>query len=197
MLLIVGLGNPGREYDRTRHNVGFAAVDELARRYGLSFSEKRAKSLVAAGSVAGQRIALAKPQTFMNLSGQAVVGLSQWYKLDPASELLIIFDELDLPFGVLRLRTRGSAGTHNGMRSIVGQLGTQEFPRLRIGIDPTPRGWDAANYVLGRFLPDEEARLPEVFDTVATTVDRILRDGFTAAMNQVNAPPRNPDTETK
>jgi PTH1 family peptidyl-tRNA hydrolase len=186
--LIVGLGNPGSEYERTRHNVGFRCVNELARRFGFEFSGKRANARIAEGQIAGQRVALARPQTFMNLSGNAVVGLAQWYKIDPAEQLVIVYDDLDLPFGVLRLRARGSAGTHNGMRSIVGQLGAQEFPRLRIGIDKPPPGWDTARYVLGRFTKEEEAALPTIIDRAADALELVLREGLTAAMNRVNAP---------
>lgn len=188
MLLIVGLGNPGAEYTRTRHNIGFACVDTLAERHGLHFSDKRAKARLAAGTILGQRVALAKPQTFMNLSGQSVVGLCQWYKLSPAEDLLVVYDDLDLPFGVLRLRMRGSAGTHNGMRSIVGLLGTQGFPRLRVGINGVPPGWNAARYVLSRFAPEEESRLPEIVTAAAQAIETVLRSGFTTAMNQINAP---------
>lgn len=186
MWVIVGLGNPGEEYAKTRHNVGFQSVNELARRHGLAFDDKRAKSRIAAGQIAGQRVALAKPFTYMNLIGQAVVGLCQWYKVDPARELLVIYDDLDLPFGVLRLRERGSAGTHNGMKSVIGQLGMQAFLRVRVGIGQGPPGRDAASYVLGRFTRDEEVALPELYGRVADAVELILREGFTAAMNRYN-----------
>ncbi len=134
MWLIVGLGNPGEEYTKTRHNIGFQCVNEVARRHGLDFSKKQSKARIAEGQIAGQRVALVKPFTFMNLIGQSVVGLCNWYKITPAERLLVIYDDLDLPFGALRLRERGSAGTHNGMKSIVGLLGSQEFPRIRFGI---------------------------------------------------------------
>lgn len=186
VLLIVGLGNPGEEYARTRHNIGFQAANELARRYGLRFDDKLARSRVAAGQIAGQRVAIAKPFTYMNDSGHAVVGLKNWYKLDPTAELLVIYDEMDLPFGTLRLRKRGSAGTHNGMRSIVRLLGTEEFPRLRVGISSGPPGRDAARYVLSRFSQEEEAALQGIHDRIADTVETILREGFLAAMNKVN-----------
>ena len=188
MWLIVGLGNPGEEYAKTRHNIGFQSVDELARRHNLQFSSKRAKAQIAEGYIAGQRVALAKPLTFMNASGQAVVGLCQWYKIAPEHELLVVYDDLDLPFGVLRLRSRGSAGTHNGMRSIVNLLGTQEFGRLRIGIDQAPPNWDTVRYVLGRFRPEEEARLPNIRAQTADAIELMLREGLTAAMNRYNAP---------
>jgi PTH1 family peptidyl-tRNA hydrolase len=186
MWLIVGLGNPGERYARTRHNIGFEGLDALARRHGLEFRGKRANSLIAEGNIAGQRVALVKPQTYMNLSGQAVSALRGWYKIDPARELLVVYDDLDLPFGKLRLRERGSAGTHNGMRSIVGQLGGNEFPRLRVGIDQPPGKMDAAAYVLSRFRKEEEAELPFLLDTIADAVELVLREGLTAAMNKYN-----------
>jgi peptidyl-tRNA hydrolase, PTH1 family len=184
--LIVGLGNPGEEYARTRHNVGFGAVNEIARRHGLAWSGKRSNARLAEGHIGGQRVALARPQTFMNLSGQAVVGLCQWYKLDPTRELLVIYDDIDLPFATLRLRERGSAGTHNGMKSIVSLLGTQVFPRLRVGIGQKPEGWDLAKYVLGRWTRDEEQALPGLYERIADAADLIAREGFTAAMNRYN-----------
>jgi peptidyl-tRNA hydrolase, PTH1 family len=186
MWLIVGLGNPGEKYDRTRHNIGFACVETLARRHGLEFRVKRANSLVAEGSIGGQRVALVKPQTYMNESGRAVSSLRSWYKVEPARELLVIYDDLDLPFARLRLRERGSPGTHNGMRSIVAQLGGNEFPRLRVGIDPPPGKMDAAAYVLSRFSKDEDAQIPDLCDRVADATELILREGFITAMNRYN-----------
>jgi len=186
MWLIVGLGNPGERYARTRHNIGFECLDTLAERHGLEFRVKRANSLVAEGSIRGQRVAIAKPQTYMNLSGQAVSSLRGWYKIDPASELLVVYDDLDLPFAKIRIRERGSAGTHNGMRSIVGQLGGGDFPRLRVGIDRPPGKMDPANYVLARFTKDEEAELPALRDTVADAVELMVREGVAAAMNRYN-----------
>jgi PTH1 family peptidyl-tRNA hydrolase len=197
MWLIVGLGNPGEEYTKTRHNIGFQCVNELARRHSLGFDKKIAKSRVAEGQIAGQRVALAKPFTYMNVIGQAVVGLGQWYKIAPERELLVIYDELDLPFGVLRLRERGSAGTHNGMKSVVAQLGSQAFPRLRVGIGQGPPGRDAAKYVLGRFSRDEEVALPDLYARVADAVEVIVREGFTAAMNRYNAAPAKEPTTTQ
>ena len=148
--------------------------------------------------MAGQRVALAKPFTYMNVIGQAVVSLRQWYKIDAERELLVIHDDLDLPFGALRLRERGSAGTHNGMKSLIGQLGSQVFPRIRVGIGQGPPGRDAAKYVLGRFTREEEAALPEIQARAADAVEVILREGFTAAMNRYNRPPiadHRPPTE--
>lgn len=188
MWVIVGLGNPGEEYAKTRHNIGFQCVKALADRHHLSFSGKRAKARIAEGMIAGERVVLAKPFTYMNDSGQAVVGLCHWYKVNPAHNLLVIYDDFDLPFGTLRLRARGSAGTHNGMRSIIAQLGSQEFPRLRIGIGPLPPNWNVAKYVLSRFAPEQEQQLPEVCARAADAVEVVLREGLTAAMNRYNAP---------
>lgn len=186
MWLIVGLGNPGAQYAGTRHNIGFEAVDALAARHGLAFRGKRANSLIAEGNILGQRVALVKPQTFMNLSGQAVSALRGWYKIDPARELLVVYDDMDLPFARLRFRERGSPGTHNGMRSIVGQLGGNEFPRLRVGIDQAPGRMDAAAYVLSRFSKAEEAELPALRDTIVDALELLLREGLTTAMNRYN-----------
>lgn len=187
MWLIVGLGNPGTTYAHTRHNIGFDAIDLLANRHGLEVRGKRAQSLVGEGQIAGQRVALVKPQTYMNLSGQAVSALRSWYKIDPARDLLVIYDDMDLPFGRLRFRERGSAGTHNGMRSIIAQLGSSEFPRLRVGIDQAPGHQDAASYVLSRFSKDEAAELPDLLGRVADAVELVIREGLTAAMNRYNS----------
>jgi PTH1 family peptidyl-tRNA hydrolase len=192
---MVGLGNPGDEYAHTRHNIGFQCVSAFARRHRLEFSGKRANARIAEGSVAGQRVALARPATYMNNSGQAVVGLKQWYKIDAAAELIVIYDDVDLPFGALRLRERGSAGTHNGMRSIVGQLGSQQFRRVRVGIGPIPAGWDLARFVLGRFTRDEQEQLPQLCERVADVLDLIVREGFVTAMNRYNAPEKKQESE--
>ncbi len=188
MWVIIGLGNPGEEYTKTRHNIGFQCVKALADRHHLSFSGKRAKARIAEGVIAGERVVLAKPFTYMNDSGQAVVGLCQWYKVNPEHNLLVIYDDFDLPFGTLRLRARGSAGTHNGMRSIISQLGSEVFPRIRVGIDRVPPNWNVAKYVLSRFSSDQEQQLPDVHARAADAVEVILREGLTAAMNRYNAP---------
>ncbi|NJK79928.1 MAG: aminoacyl-tRNA hydrolase [Chloroflexaceae bacterium] len=186
MWLIVGLGNPGEQYARTRHNIGFECVERLAARHGLQFNKKRAQADIAEGTIGGQRVVLARPFTFMNLSGRSVVGLKGWYKINPAEALLVIYDDLDLPFGKLRLRQRGSAGTHNGMRSIVNLMGSQDFPRLRVGIDKPPPRWDTAAYVLGRFSTEQQEELPFIYEQVADAVELVVREGFTAAMNKYN-----------
>jgi PTH1 family peptidyl-tRNA hydrolase len=186
MWLIIGLGNPGEEYVQTRHNMGFQCVATFAKRNNLEFSTKRSQARIAEGMVAGTRVAVAKPFTFMNLSGQAVVGLKQWYKINAESDLIIVYDDIDLPFGTLRLRERGSAGTHNGMRSIVGQLGNQNFRRIRVGVGAPPPGWELANHVLGRFTRDEQQQIPAICDRTADALDLIVREGFVTAMNRYN-----------
>lgn len=186
MWLIVGLGNPGEEYTQTRHNIGFQCVNYLGQRHGLSFGDKRSKARVAEGNIAGQRVALAKPFTYMNDSGQAIAGLRSWYKIDPARELLVIYDDQDLPFGTLRLRERGGPGTHNGMRSVVSLLGSQNFLRLRVGIGNVPPGRDISSYVLGRFTREEQTALPEITGRAADAIEVILREGFVTAMNRYN-----------
>lgn len=184
--LVVGLGNPGERYRNTRHNIGFACLDYLASEYGMRFSTKRGKAVLAEGRIGDERLVLAQPQTYMNLSGQAVSALRNWYKIDPAERLLVIYDDLDLPFGRLRLRQQGSPGTHNGMKSIVGQLGSQQFPRIRVGIDRPPPQWDVKDYVLGKFTATEHADLPDLYERVAAAVTRTVREDFVAAMNSFN-----------
>lgn len=191
MFLIVGLGNPGEEYARNRHNVGFQCVKYIADRHGLRFGEKQHKARIASGTIAGQRVVLAKPFTFMNDSGQSVAALARWYKIEPSRELLVIYDELDLPFGTLRMRPGGSAGGHNGMKSIIQLLGTQDFPRLRVGIGRPPHGGETKGWVLNNWGGGEAELLPQIYTRVADAVDSFIRDGVVLAMNRVNAPPAN------
>ncbi|HZB95675.1 MAG TPA: aminoacyl-tRNA hydrolase [Herpetosiphonaceae bacterium] len=191
MYLIAGLGNPGEEYAKHRHNVGFQSVSYLADRHGLSFTEKQSKARLAPGTIAGRRVVLAKPFTFMNASGQAVAALARWYKIDVKRELLVIYDDLDLPFGTLRLRANGSAGGQNGMKSIIEQLGTQEFARLRVGIGRPPEGWDPRDYVLGNWNREQAEQLPELYARIADATELFIREGIIAAMNRFNASGRD------
>jgi len=184
--LIVGLGNPGRAYQKTRHNIGFLCVDALARDWGLTFSRRRARAEVAEGMAGGRRVILAKPQTFMNDSGEAVRALMKRSNLTPA-DLLVIADDLDLPFGRPRLRGEGSSGGQRGIQSIINQLGTNQFPRLRVGIGRPPPGVDPIDYVLTPFNAAEAAELPALLDRVVHGVDVLLAEGLDAAMNVVNA----------
>lgn len=186
MFLIVGLGNPGEEYVKHRHNVGFQCVTHLAERHGLRFGDKQHKARIAAGSIGGERVVLAKPFTFMNNSGQAVAALVRWYKIEPARELLVIHDDLDIPFGTLRLRANGSAGGQNGVKSIIQLLGTQEFARARVGIGRPPAGWDAADYVLGNWSKEQAAALPALYNRVADSTETWIRDGLALAGTRFN-----------
>jgi peptidyl-tRNA hydrolase, PTH1 family len=186
MFLIVGLGNPGEQYAKNRHNVGFQCVKFLAERHGLSFNEKQHKARIATGMIRGQRVVLAKPFTFMNESGQSVSALLRWYKIDPSSELLVIYDDLDMPFEALRLRANGSAGGQNGMKSIIQLLGTQQIPRLRVGIGRPPAGWQPKDYVLGNWSREQAEKLPTLYGRVADAVETFISDGLTLAMTRFN-----------
>ena len=184
MKLIVGLGNPGREYANTRHNVGFRVVDELAKKGGLRFDHRRAHAQIASGQIAGADVLLAKPQTMMNLSGDAVRGLLQWLSVEP-SDLLVVYDDLDLPFGKIRLRERGSAGGHRGVQSIIDRLGTDAFARLKVGVG-RPEPLDAVEYVLSPFAPEEQSELPGVLDRAVAAVESYLAEGLQMAMSRHN-----------
>ncbi|MBN1657752.1 MAG: aminoacyl-tRNA hydrolase [Anaerolineae bacterium] len=186
--LVVGLGNPGATYARHRHNVGFFIVDALARAHGLSFArDKDARAHVATGQVAGTRVILAKPQTYMNLSGRTAGRLLRAHGV-PIECLLVVYDDLDLPLGRLRLRAEGGSGGHKGMRSIQEVLGTQSFPRLRVGIDRPPAGVDPADYVLQPFAASDRPLLDAVVDRAVTAVECWLAEGVTAAMDRFNQP---------
>ena len=188
--IITGLGNPGREYVRNRHNVGFQFMEALAEKHGLKFSRMMHKGMVAVGEIAGAKVALVKPMTFMNLSGACVGPIARFYKT-PASDVLAVYDELDLPEGLLRLRGKGGAGGHNGMKSLITHLGTDGFPRLRIGIGRPPGRMAASDYVLQDFSAGEMAALNEAFDKAIEGVNRWITQGIDNAMNYVNAPAAN------
>ncbi len=187
--LVVGLGNPGREYDGTRHNIGFAALDRLADKLGCSFRNKSRFSARVAEAGAGDagKVTLAKPQTFMNRSGSAVQALLVWLKIEPG-QLLVVVDDADLPLGQIRLRLSGGSGGHNGLRSIIETLGgNEEFARLRIGIGRTaPLGTDITGHVLGRFAPVEREVAEEAVATAVEAMECCLRDGLAEAMNRFN-----------
>ncbi len=182
--LVVGLGNPGARYANSRHNIGFMIADRFARAHEVDFARKRFNAQIAEGDLSGQRILLVKPQTFMNLSGDAVGKLFAFYKIAP-HDLLVIYDDLDLPLGKMRLRSRGSAGGHHGMESIIARIGTSDFPRLRVGIGrPDP---DAdIDHVLGSFDVAERAMMDETFARAVDAIDTWLADGITVAMNRFN-----------
>lgn len=183
--LIVGLGNPGLEYSATRHNVGFLALERLATKHRLRFTGKKARSVLARGPINGHDAALAKPQTYMNNSGEAASELLRIYKLPPTS-LLVVYDDVDLPVGTVRLRERGGPGTHNGMRSIVEEIDSTDFPRLRIGVGAPTSGQNLADYVLGLPTAEERTELDGAIDRAVEAIEIIARRGIGAAMNQCN-----------
>jgi peptidyl-tRNA hydrolase, PTH1 family len=192
MKLIIGLGNPGRHYVNNRHNVGFKCVDLFAREHGISLTQRGARSKLGTGEVANTRIVLAKPQTFMNLSGEAVSALVRRYKLS-SQDILVIYNDLDLPLGKIRIRERGSSGGHNGLKSIISHLGTQDFPRIRVGIGPAEGSnstaapeVDAIEHVLSDFTDAEKTVMREVYVRVAAAIECVLTEGIAAAMNKYN-----------
>ena len=187
MFLIAGLGNPDRRYEKTRHNIGFDAVDELADRYGISIREKKHKALVGTGVIEGTKVLLAKPQTYMNLSGESLAEIINFYKLDAESEMLVVFDDISLAPGNIRVRKKGSAGGHNGIKSIIACTGTQNFMRIKIGVGEKPKGWDLADYVLGRFSEEDRARSEEPIRDAGDAAVLMLQGFVDRAMNDFNA----------
>jgi peptidyl-tRNA hydrolase, PTH1 family len=182
--LVVGLGNPGPEYARTRHNVGFMVVDELSRRHRIPIRSSQHGARVGEGEIAGEPVALVKPLTYMNVSGRAVGPLLQRHSLPPVN-LVVIYDDADLPVGKIRVRARGSAGGHGGLKSIIGTIGSSEFPRVRIGIGRAGKG-DLVDHVLGGFTPTERDTIEHAFQRAADAVEHLLTHGIEAAMNQFN-----------
>jgi len=191
LLLVVGLGNIGHQYEHTRHNVGFAVVDEVARRHGGHFRSGKFKGEDATIHIQGKRVLLLKPHTLMNLSGDAVVAAARFYKLPPA-RLLVVCDDINLPVGRLRMRARGSDGGHNGLWNIIHRLGSQDFPRLRVGVGSPPPEMEMVNYVLSRFLAHERADMQDAVDRAASAVDTWVTEGTEPAMNRWNASPAPP-----
>lgn len=185
---MLGLGNPGRQYDRTRHNVGFLVVDRLAERCGERVDKKQLGALVGSVRLGGRPVVLAKPQSFMNLSGQPAASLRGFYKLTNEA-VLAVHDDMDLPFGQVRLKRGGGHGGHNGLRDLQQRLGGNDFLRVRVGVSRPPQGWDAADYVLARWSASEEAELPAIVDVAADAVEAVARDGLDVAMNQINVRP--------
>lgn len=186
MYIIAGLGNPERRYDGTRHNIGFSAITALCDAYHISMDMKKHKALCGKGVIGGQKVILAEPQTYMNLSGESIRELVDYYKIDVGSELIVIYDDINLAPGKLRIREKGSAGGHNGMKNIIAHLGTQEFARIRVGVGEKPAGWDLADYVLGRFSKEEEPMIREALEQVTDACEIMLTEDTRTAMNQFN-----------
>ena len=197
MYLIVGLGNPGAQYEHTRHNVGFDVLTILSEKLHIPINRTRSNALVGEGQFQGEKIALCKPQTYMNLSGEAVQQLMHWYKLPP-ERLLVIYDDIDLAPGWLRVRRDGSAGTHNGMRSIVGCIGTEAFPRIRVGIGGRPPVFELADWVLSRYNTPEERKIAfDAYNAAADAAIEWMRNGVQSAMNNYNTQKPKPPKPAK
>ncbi|MDD6143310.1 MAG: aminoacyl-tRNA hydrolase [bacterium] len=197
MYLIVGLGNPGSKYAHTRHNVGFDVLEKLARKLNVSISREKDEALIGECFVGGQKVILALPQTYMNLSGEAVMRLVNYYKIDP-EDLLVVYDDIDLAPGFIRIRKNGSAGTHNGMRSIIGLLGFENFPRLRVGVGQKREGYELADWVLGHYIGEEADVQDKAFELAADAIVDYIQNGIESAMCKYNTKkPKKPKPEPK
>ena len=186
MYIIVGLGNPEQKYAGTRHNIGFSAITALCDHYNISLDRREHKAVCGRGYIEGQKVLLAEPQTYMNLSGDSVRALVDYYKIDPEQELIVVYDDINLAPGRLRIREKGSAGGHNGIKNIIARLGTQNFKRIRIGVGEKPKGWDLADYVLGRFSREEEPEIREALGRVVEACEIMLTEDVSAAMTRFN-----------
>ena len=186
MFIIAGLGNPTKQYEGTRHNVGFEVIDALARKYNIDVDTKKHRAYIGKGMIEGQKVILAKPQTYMNLSGESVRSLLDYYKVDEEQELLVIYDDISLGVGQIRIRAKGSAGGHNGIKNIIAHLGTQVFPRIKVGVGEKPKKYDLADYVLSHFTKAERKEMEEGYQKAIQAVEKILAGEMEAAMNEFN-----------
>lgn len=186
MYIIVGLGNPDKKYQGTRHNVGFDVIDTIAEKYNIAVDTKKHLAYIGKGVIEGQKVVLVKPQTYMNLSGESVRSVVDFYKVDPEQEVLIIFDDVSLDVGQLRIRKKGSAGGHNGIKSIISHLGTSAFPRIKVGVGEKPKGYDLADYVLGKFSKSEQEIMQEGYKQAADAAALIIQNDIEKAMNEYN-----------
>lgn len=186
MYIIAGLGNPSKEYEGTRHNAGFQVIDRIAEKYNISVDTKKHRALIGKGMIAGQKVILAKPQTYMNLSGESIRSLLDYYKIDEESELVIIYDDISLEPGQIRIRAKGSAGGHNGIKSIIQHLGGQVFPRIKVGVGEKPPKMDLADYVLGHFSKEEKEQMNEGYEHAVHALELMLMGEISEAMNEYN-----------
>ena len=186
MFIIVGLGNPTDEYKGTRHNVGFEVIDAIADKYNIAVTERRSRAFCGKGMIAGQKVILVKPQTYMNLSGESVRAIVDYYKIDVETELLVIFDDISLDVGQIRIRKKGSAGGHNGVKNIIQHLGTTVFQRIKVGVGEKPKEYDLVDYVLGHFSKEEKEIMAEGYQHAIAATELILQDEIDMAMNQYN-----------
>ena len=186
MFIIAGLGNPDEKYQGTRHNVGFDVVDRLAEKYQIAVDTKKHRALIGKGVIEGQKVLLAKPQTYMNLSGESIRSLVEYYKIDPEEELLVIYDDISLEVGQLRIRRKGSAGGHNGIKNIIAHVGGSVFPRIKVGVGEKPPKYDLADYVLGHFSKAEQELMEEGYNDAVKAVEMIVSGDISGAMNEYN-----------
>ena len=186
MYIIAGLGNPTLQYEGTRHNVGFDVIDTLADKYNISVDARKSRAFIGKGMIEGQKVILVKPQTYMNLSGESIRGLVDYYKIDVEHELLVIYDDISLDVGQLRIRNKGSAGGHNGIKNIIANLGTQNFPRIKVGVGEKPKKYDLADYVLSHFSKAERELMEEGYQKAVKAVEMLLDGEMEAAMNEYN-----------
>ncbi len=194
MFIIAGLGNPGRQYEGTRHNIGWQVIDELAEKYNIRVMESKFKGLIGRGIINGEKVILLKPLTYMNLSGESVWEAVSFFKIDETKELIVVADDISLDVGHIRMRKKGSAGGHNGLKNIIAHLGHEEFMRIKMGVGDKPAGYDLADYVLGHFNKDEEKIIAESRKTAVLAIETIMSDGIDKAMNLYNtkkAPKKN------
>ena len=187
MFVIVGLGNPEKKYEGTRHNIGFAVIDALADKYNISIKDKKHKALCGTGVIEGVKVMLVKPLTYMNLSGDSVADVMNFYKLDPEEDMLVVYDDISLAPGNIRVRKKGSAGGHNGIKSIIARCGTQNFMRVRVGVGEKPEGWDLADHVLGHFSYEDSRLVREAVDDAIGAIVMMSRGDVDQAMNNYNA----------
>lgn len=185
MYIIAGLGNPGKQYAHTRHNVGFDTLDKLADKYHISIENKKHKALIGQGYVEGRKVILVKPQTYMNLSGESLREVIDFYKADPKEELIVIYDDISLDPGQLRIRGKGSAGGHNGIKSIIAHLG-MEFPRVKVGVGEKPAQFDLADYVLSHFSREDREKVEDAMNRAVDAVAKIVQGDLAGAMNEYN-----------
>lgn len=186
MYIIAGLGNPTQQYDHTRHNIGFDTITYLADRYHITMNTKKFQAICGTGVIEGQKVLLLKPQTYMNLSGNSIGEAVNFYKLDPATEVIVIYDDIALEPGYIRVRKKGSAGGHNGIKDIIAHLGTQEFQRIRVGVGEKPKDYDLAAYVLGHFAAEDRKKVEEAIAQAADAVELMVQDRVDEAMNLYN-----------
>lgn len=186
MYIIVGLGNPGRQYENTRHNIGFRLIDKLAEKHNISVLECKHKALIGKGYIEGQKVILVKPQTFMNLSGESVREVLNFYKVEPDTQLIVVYDDISLAVGALRIRKKGSAGGHNGIKNIIAQTGTDIFKRIKIGVGEKPKGYDLADYVLGHFTQAENKEMDAACEQAVEAISLLVREEVDMAMNRFN-----------